>query len=455
MQADLLIRDACVVTVNARREVWGRGAVAVRDGRFVAVGDSQQLTEVIEAQQVIDATGKVLFPGMINTHTHLYQTLLKGLGNGRALIDWLHVLIHPVLPHLTPELAYAAAMLGAVEALHSGTTTLLDYMVADATPEVFDAIVQAGEEVGIRLYLGRGLSDLPREGLHAPSLEEGIRDAQRLRRRYGDRIWLSPGTAWQMSDAALQRVSELARDEGFHVTIHTNEVTYDNLASLRASGLTNIERLERSGLLGPQLLAVHCVNLSEDEISAFARHGVAVSYNPVSNMILGSGLPPIRRMLHEGLRVGLATDGAASNDSQDMVEALKFAVLFPNGALRDPALLSAYDAVQMATRGAAAAMGIEDENGSIEEGKRADCFLFDPAICAKAIPLLDPVSTLVFSSSLSNISMTMVDGHILMLDRKILSVDEAQILREAQAAAEELVSSSGVAELMAGRYRLL
>lgn len=453
MDIDLLVRKGTIVTMDSRHTVWSNGAIAVKDGVIVDVGESSRLETLFHAAQVLDASGMYVFPALINTHTHLYQTLLKGMGDDRDLMNWIDVLINPVVPHLTKELVSVGAKLGAMEALHSGTTTVLDYMVDIPDTEIYDAIIEAAEEVGVRLYLGRGLSNLPRKGqANATPITESLQDVRRLRNRYKERIMLAPNMSFVLTQEALQAIRRVAEEEDFLITLHTNEVPYDNLAIRRTHNMSNVEYLESLGLLSPRLLAVHCVHLTESEVQLFAQYGVAVSYNPVSNMYLGSGFPPVHRMKACGLRIGLATDGAASNNSQDMIEALKFAALYPKGVLQDPHVITARDVLHMATRGAAEAMGLSDQLGSLEPGKKADFFLFDPMASPKSVPLLDPISTLVYSSSIQNVRTVVMDGVIRMQDGAILGVDERRILSEAQEIAEKLIAISGIHWLREGRY---
>jgi 5-methylthioadenosine/S-adenosylhomocysteine deaminase len=219
---------------------------------------------------------------------------------------------------------------------------------------------------------------------------------------------------------------------------------------MRRFGMRTVPFLDSIGFLGADILHAHCVQLSEEDCDILARRGSAVSYNPVSNMYLGSGVPPIAYLLELGVTVGLGADGAASNNSQDMLEALKVGALLPKVAARDPSVFTAADAVRLATTGGAAALG-RDDFGSLEPGKRADLFLFDTRH-AKSIPVLDPVSTLVYSSGQVNVRSTIVGGRVVLDDRRIVGLDEDAILREAQMLAEQLSVSSGTAARLDGRW---
>ncbi|HEX8967424.1 MAG TPA: amidohydrolase family protein, partial [Chloroflexota bacterium] len=233
-------------------------------------------------------------------------------------------------------------------------------------------------------------------------------------------------------------------------SLHTDEVPFDSQESLRRFGQRTLPFLERIGFLGPDVLHAHCVQLTDDDCAILARHGGAVSYNPVSNMYLGSGVPPIPRLLDMGVIVSLGADGAASNNSQDMLEALKVGALLPKVAWRDPAIFTAADGLRLATTGGAAGLG-RDDFGSLEPGKRADLFVFDP-MRAKSIPVHDPVSTLVYSSGQVNVRTTIVGGRVVLDDGRIVGVDEASILREAQSLAQELSELAGTRTRLAGRW---
>jgi 5-methylthioadenosine/S-adenosylhomocysteine deaminase len=253
-----------------------------------------------------------------------------------------------------------------------------------------------------------------------------------------------------MEEDSLRAVRRLADERGLRMSLHTDEVTFDSDESLRRFGQRTVPFLDRIGFLGPDLLHAHCVQLTEEDCQILARHDACVSYNPVSNMYLGSGVPPIPRLLELGVKVSLGADGAASNNSQDMLEALKVGALLPKVAWRDPAIFTAPDALRLATTGGAACMG-RDDYGSLEPGKRADLFVFDPRH-AKSIPVHDPVSTLVYSSGQSNVRTTIVGGKVVLDDGRIVGVNEAAILSEAQSLAEHLSETAGTRARLAGRW---
>jgi 5-methylthioadenosine/S-adenosylhomocysteine deaminase len=434
---DLLIAGGTVVVSG--RSVKNDAAIAITGDSIVGIGQGDYT-----AARTIDASGKLIFPGLVDTHTHLYQTLLKGLGDDLPLMEWLDACTLPSIPHLTPRMCYVAAALGCIESLRSGCTTVFDYMVDHHDPEVYDAILQAFSDVGIQGVLGRGLRDrLPeKQPVTLQSIDEQLADCVRLLDAYGPRrVWLAPGATWAMHVDSLKAARRLADDRGARLSLHTDEVTYDSDESLRRFGTRTLPFLESIGFLGDDVLHAHCVQLTEVDCQILARHGGRVAYNPVSNMYLGSGVPPIPRLMQLGVTVSLGADGAASNNSQDMLEALKIGALLPKVATRDPAVFSAGDALHIATEGGAAALGRNDF-GTLAVGKRADLFIFDP-LHAKSTPVLDPVSTLVYASGEVNVQTTVVGGHVVLDNGRISGVNEQAILGEAQSLAEQLADLAG------------
>jgi 5-methylthioadenosine/S-adenosylhomocysteine deaminase len=450
---DLLILGGTIVTARPDGLRVDDGAIAVTGASIVALGQRGDVEPLFEAKRTIDATGQLIFPGLVDTHTHLYQTFLKGLGDDLPLMEWLDACTLPSIPHLTPRMCYVAAALGCIDSLRSGCTTIFDYMVDHANPAVYDAILQAFEDVGIQGVLGRGLRDRQTENVRVPlpPMASQLADTVRLVEQYGSqRVWLAPGATWALEADSLKAIRRLADERGLRLSLHTDEVLFDSAETVRRFGVRTLPFLESIGFLGPDVLHAHCVQFDEEDCQILARHGGKVSYNPVSNMYLGSGVPPIPRLLALGVTVSLGADGAASNNSQDMIEALKIGALLPKVAARDPAIFTAPDALRVATSGGAAAMG-RDDFGWLDVGMRADLFIFDP-LHAKSIPVHDPVSTLVYSSGQVNVRTTIVGGRVVLDDRRIAGVDEEAILREAQTLAEELSHMAGTRARLEGRW---
>ena len=447
---DHLLKNGIIVTVNPDREVLFHGAVAVQGNKIVDVGESAALeAKYPDAAQVTDLEGKIVFPGFVNTHNHLFQTLLKGLGDDMVLKDWLETMTFPAATNLTREDCYLAAMLGCMEGLHSGITTMLDYMYPHPTGELSDGVIDAMRELGIRGILGRGCMDTGAQfGVH-PGIMQDVdtieKDLRRLFETYHNsengriKIWVAPAAMWSNSRPLLEMLWRVTNEYKSGFTVHISETPFDRDAAEELHGKPDAELLEEMGIVGPNVLMVHCCYLTDKDIAMAKKYDMKVSHNVCSNQYLSSGVADVPKMLRNGITVSLGVDGAASNNAQDMVELMKFTALQHKVATRDPLAMTAEKVLEMATIDGARALGMEDEIGSLEVGKKADLVIFDPVECPKAIPMHNPVSTLVYSASMKNIVGAMVDGKVVMENGVITTVkDEKEIYRRVQKCAENL-----------------
>jgi 5-methylthioadenosine/S-adenosylhomocysteine deaminase len=463
---DILIVNTTIVTVNPGREILREAAIAISGDTIMDIGPSAVLEQKYrDTPKRIDGTGKAVFPGLINTHNHLFQTMLKGLGDDKVLADWCREMTFPSAVFLTEEACYYGAMLGCLEGLHSGVTTMVDYHYPHPARGQDDAIIRCFRELKLRAVFARGYMDTG-AGLGVP---EGImedpgtieRDVRRLIETYHKtdndrlRIWLAPAAMWSCSREALAMTKRLMDEYDTGVTIHISETPFDREASADLHGAPDIDVCREFGLLGPRLLMVHCVHLSPRDIRMAKSLDAKVSHNPVSNMYLASGVPPVPALIEAGVSVGLATDGAGSNNANDMLESMKSAVLLQKAAHRDPTILTAEKALEMATIDGARCIGMEDRIGSLEPGKKGDLFIFNPFRSAKAVPMFHPVSTLVYSSSEANVETVILDGQIVLEDGIITLADEPAILRRANEAAENLSRRAGTGHLRDRPWRSL
>lgn len=469
-RADLVLVHGVVVTVNPGRDVIFDGGMAVAGGRILAVGSSAEIESAwgvraaaaagVPAPEVVDLKGKVLFPGFVNTHNHLFQTLLKGLGDDMVLKDWLATMTFPAATHLTPDECHAAATLGILEGIRSGMTCELDYMYAHPRAGLDEPIIEAMSSCGVRGVYGYGAIDTGLDFGVDPGLvcrrEDVVAQLDRLCGAYDGsadgriRVWAAPAALWSNTEGMLRDLYDVVNAHGDGITIHVSETPFDREATVAGHGLAGVPCLEKLGVCGPNVLMVHCVWLTDEDIALAAEHDLKVSHNPVSNMYLASGIAPIPKMLAAGVTVGLGVDGAASNNGQDMIELMKSAALLQKVGTRDPVSMTAEKALEMATIDGARALGMEDEIGSLEPGKRADFCVFDPYASPKSIPMHNPVSDLVYSSTMRNITDVAVDGRFLLRDGEFTLVDEDAALREGQRAAERLCEESGIANRGAG-----
>jgi 5-methylthioadenosine/S-adenosylhomocysteine deaminase len=461
-QVDLVVRHALIITQDDQRQVIDDGALAVDAGAIVALDTTAAVDAAYVGREVLDAGGKALFPGLLNIHTHLFQSAVKGLGEDMAVEQWVQAVTFPTAQALTPEDAYLLALVSCLENLRSGATTVVDFMYPLQDPRLHDAVIQAMIDSGVRGRYTRTVNDTGQAVGVLPALiapaEETLAHAAALQRQYagagGGRIdvGLAIGSIWGMTEGGLRAVRRAADATGMRITMHVNESPFDNQSSVGRFGRRTVPMLAHTGVLGPDFLAVHCVHMDEDDIRLFAQHGVSVAYNAVSNMYLGSGIPPIIALEAAGLTIGIATDGSGSNNCQDMLETLKFSALLQKVAAQNAGVVRAQRALDWATCGGAAAAGLADRVGSLETGKQADFFLLDP-YTPKAVPVHDPIATLVYSAGQANVDTVVVGGRVLLEGGVFRHLDEAALLRTTQAAAQRLAARAGTEQLLEGRAR--
>ena len=459
---DLLITGGTIITMDPERRIIHRGAVGIEGQRITAVGSAAEVETLGPAQRRIDASGKVVFPGLINTHTHLFQTLLKGPADDRQLEDWFRNVVGPAACALTEEDCYRAAVVGCLEAIRSGTTTVKDFMYVHPRPGLSDAVVKGMWETGIRGVFVRGYIDYGEEYGVPPGLiqstDEVLADCERVAKRYHGSddgritVRFGPCMIWSCTKEGLQATQRLAADLGVALTMHIAETPFSVQNAMQRFGVGDLAFLERIGFLETPTLAVHCVHLIDRDVRILKAKRAAVSHNPTSNMYLGAGIAPIPQMLLAGVTVGLATDGPASNNNQNMIEALKFAALLHKVHALDPTALTAEQALEMATIGAARALGLEHEVGSLEPGKRADVVIADLRT-VHAAPVHHPVSTLVYAAVGSEVETVLIDGRIVMEEGRVLTINEEEALAEAQRAADGLLARAGIAPPQTRRWR--
>ena len=343
-----LIKNTCIVTMNEKRNILYDGAIYIEKDRIVDIGSSDLLEERwSHCNKVVDGKGKIVFPGLINTHNHLYQVLLKGLGDDMVLKDWLEFMTFPSSPFLTEENCYYAALNGLVEGIHSGVTTTFDYMYphAKGTHDLDEGVLAAMKDLKIRGVLGRGYMDTGIEfGVH-PSMIEKPEDIEAsVRKLYKEyqgsengriTIAMAPAALWSNSDASLKMTQKVSADLDILVSIHVSETPFDKEATLAEHGKWELPLLKDLKLLNDKLIMVHCVYLSEEDMDDIKDYGATVSHNPMSNMYLSSGVAPIPALNRKGVPVGLGLDGAASNNSNDMIELLKATALLQKASRKE------------------------------------------------------------------------------------------------------------------------
>jgi len=456
-----LLKNGIIVTMNPAREIYYGGYVLIEGSRILQMGPSAPADADQTADEVIDCSGRIVLPGFINTHTHLFQNLLKGLGDDMALDRWLSTMTFPAATNLDPEHCFHAARAGCLEAMHSGVTTTLDYMYPHPRGGLSEGVIRGMKETGIRGILGRGCMDCGEEFGVQPGIMQKTaeieKDAVSLLDKYaGDpllSVWLAPAAVWSNSRKNLIMLNELRKSYRTGLTVHISETPFDRKAAETLHGLPDIDVLIDLGITGSGILMVHCVYLGEEDQNKTVRHGMTVSHNAVSNMYLASGTAPVPAMRKKGIPVSLGVDGAASNNSQDMLELMKSTALIHKAVSCNPLAINAESVLEMATIEGARCLGLESEIGSLEPGKKADIVLFDPRKSGKSVPLHNPVSTIVYSSSEQNIDSVMVDGNFRIREGVYLgTVSRDRVFSECQTAAEDLARRGGMTNRMAGHH---
>lgn len=458
LKADIIIKNAYVITMDSGRRVIEDAVIIIVEDKIAHIGNIELLKEY-KAEKIIDAKGKLVFPGFISTHTHLFQVMLKGLGRDKTLFDWLDSSVRRAIHKIDKECCHYAALTGCIEAIRTGTTTVLDYMYCHGQPGLDIEVIKAFEKIGIRGIFGRGNTNtdsFPKDIAcpYKETEEMFLSDVERLAQEYKDHprisIAIAPGIIWDISDNGFRKIREIADKYKIPITMHLVETEDDDEYSLKTMGMRTIPYLEKVGILGPDFIAVHCVHMNDEDRALLKKYDVKISHNPVSNMILASGVAPIPKFLEEGMTVSLAFDGAASNDTQDMLEVIKTTALLHKVNTRNAAVVSAGEVLEMATLGGAKSVLMEDRIGSIEVGKKADMFIYNP-VNARSIPIHDPVSTIVYSSAQQNVETTIIDGKIIMEEGKFLTVDEEEILHKTQEIAAKLVTEAGLGNMQWGK----
>jgi 5-methylthioadenosine/S-adenosylhomocysteine deaminase len=417
------------------------GDVAIRDGRIEAVGS---VDPDARFDRVIDAGGGYVLPGFVQTHIHLCQTLFRGCADDLPLLEWLRQRVWPMEAAHDAASLRAAAQLAALELVTSGTTTVLTMETVHDTWAVFEAIAESGLRATIGKAMMDAAPDAParlREATRT-SLDESLSLARQWDGAAGGRLRaaLAPRFAVSCSEELLRSVADLSAERGLLVHTHASE-SRDELAVVRQrTGRGNIEFLADVNLTSPRLCAAHCVWVDDREMGILAERRVKALHCPSSNLKLGSGIAPVAEMRKRGISVSLGTDGAACNNRLDMFEEIRLAALL-QAARSGPGALTARDALWMATRGGAEALGLEGEIGSLEPGKRADLIVVD---CDRPhlVPRGDPCSTIVYAARGSDVRTTIVDGELLVDRFEAVRVDRREILSTAQTAARNLLTRS-------------
>lgn len=426
--ADLIVTGGTVVTMDGQGTVIPNGAVAIREGAIAAVGAADEIARQYAGAEVINASGQVIMPGLINTHTHAPMVLFRGLADDLALMDWLNQYIFPAeKATVSPEFVRVGTRLAALEMIESGTTTYADMYYFE------EEIARVTRAAGLRGVLGQTIIRFPVPDAATP--EAGLARTEAFLREFADDPLITPAVAphapYTLTPETLQAARALANKYGVPMLIHLAE-TRDEVATIAAEHTQSPAMfLDSLGLWRGRSLAAHGVWLDDADIRMLAERKVGLSHNPESNMKLASGTAAVPSWLAHGAVAGLGTDGAASNNDLDMFEAMRTAALLHKHASGDPRALPARQALELATRRGAEALGMGDRLGSLEPGKWADLITVSME-GARQTPLFDPLSHLVYVSRGTDVRTTIVHGRVLMRNGRVTRLDRDVVLREAR-----------------------
>lgn len=453
----MIFKNATIITVDPDRRVIQDGAIAVEGSRIAGVGKREEiLKQFHEDKEHVDLKGKVVIPGLINTHVHQSQALIRGCADDMALIEWLMDRVWVLQGNFDEDDGRLSAELCILEMLKSGTTAFVETMLAGRYG--FDGIARAVESSGIRAALSKIVMDVTKyaeesEGsMYKGMVEEreaSFQEALDMHDKWEGKadgriqVWFGPRPPGGTSSDLLKEMMDVASQRGMGVDIHLAEVKEDVEYMRNSFNMTPIEYCESVNMVGPRVLLIHCVQLQSDDIIRLAKTGTHVTHNPVCNAKLASGIAPIAEMLKAGVNVGLGTDGGPSNNSYDMINDMRWASYLQKVKLDDETAMPVEAVMEMATINGAKVLGWEDQIGSIEVGKQADFVALDmnkPHLT----PAPDPVSTIVCAANGSDVDTVVIAGKIVVEGRKVLTMDEDRILAEANERVRKIYERAGI-----------
>jgi len=433
-KVDVIVSGCSVLQMDDDLSFIIDGGIAIEGSQIISVGRSGDIRGNYAADRIVEAEGKLAMPGLVNTHTHASMVYFRGLADDLPLKEWLEKHIWPAeAKFVNPDFVREAVKLAATEMVKSGTTIFCDMYFAE------DSAARSVKEVGMRAVLGEGLLDFPTPISKNP--EEGLRKSEKFIKNWLDDELIEPAVAphalYTCSAELLKSAKELADEYNVLLHVHLAEENWEVEKIKADHGMSPVEYLQSLGFLGDRTSAAHVNWVSEKDIEILAETGTGVCHNPQSNMKLATGICPVVDMLEAGVKIGLGTDGASSNNDLDMFEEMTTASMLQKAFRKDPAVLKAKDVVWMATRGGAEVLGLQNEIGSIEAGKKADIVLLNmdkPHL----VPLYDVYSHLVYAVNGSDVDTVLINGKVVLESGKMLTVDENEIIGKAKVFAKKL-----------------
>ena len=432
---DLLIHNAKVLTLNDSDDIFDPGAVAIRDGEIVWVGPEDSWREQLEPRERLNMGGGLIMPGLVNAHTHAAMTCFRGLADDLPLSVWLNEHIFPAEKKINGEIVYKGTLLACAEMILGGITTFCDMYLFE------DQVAMAAHEAGMRALVGEVLYDFPSPNYGAP--ENGLSFTKELIRTWENdplvSVAVEPHAVYTCSPDLLKACRGIALEYAVPMIIHLSE-SQDEVSQVKERyGLSPVDHLEKLELLSPQLIADHCVVLTEEEIDILAHRGVRVVHNSESNMKLANGVAPVTKLLERGVPVGLGTDGCASNNNLDMLAEMDSVAKLHKLYRKDPTVMDAKTVVRLATRGGAKVLGLDEHIGSLVPGKKADLIGLDldkPHLT----PMYNIHSHLVYAASAADVTLSIINGRVVMRNHELFTLDVEWVMAEVRAIARKIKS---------------
>ena len=425
---DQLLCARWIITVEQDGVVLENHAVGIKDGRIAAILSPEQIAAADATERVM-LDNHVLMPGLVNLHGHSAMTLLRGMADDKALMDWLQNHIWPAEgKHVSEQFVFDGALLAMGEMFRSGTTTINDMYF------FHDAMARAGLQAGMRTFVGCSILEFPTAyGQNADDyIAKGLADAANYQGNELITFTLAPHAPYTVSDDTFRKVVALADEHDMLIHCHIHETQDEVNGGVAEHGVRPLARLDKLGMLSPRLIAAHMVHLTDDEIALCAERGVAIAHNPTSNMKLASGIAPVQKLLDAGVTVGIGTDGAASNNKLDMLSETRMGALLAKVGTLNPVAVPAATAIRMATQQGANALHIGDKVGSVTVGKLADLIAVDLAQIETS-PSFDPISHIVYAAGREQVSHVWVHGRKVLSERTLTTLDEADLKARADA----------------------
>jgi 5-methylthioadenosine/S-adenosylhomocysteine deaminase len=424
-EADILIHNGIILTMDNQNTIIPNGMIAISQNTISYVGNNEKGS--ITAKKELDIQGGLILPGLINSHTHAPMTLFRGLADDLPLVDWLNNYIFPVERKMDEDFVRVGSLLACAEMILSGTTTFCDMYLFE------EEVARAAKEAGMRSMVGEVLYDFPSPNYG--ELENGFRYTNELIERWsGDplvNIAIEPHSLFTCGDELLCKANDLALKKEVPLILHLAE-TKEEVTEVEKKFKTRpVQHLNDLGLLGPHLILDHCVYINKSEIELLAENNVCIVHNPESNMKLASGIAPVPDMIAKGIPVGLGTDGCASNNNLDLFGEMDMAAKLHKVNNLDPTVMNAQTLIKMATKDGAKVLGLEKITGSLEVGKRADLIVIDTNK-PHLVPMYNAYSHLVYAASGHDVKHSIIDGKIVMEDRRLLTLDVEDIIKRSK-----------------------